>query len=172
MFKETGELRFRYNGRYPPPIWNNDFSSSGITTDRYCHILIADTANKCIHIIHQNGKFLQDIDCGIRAPSGLCIDSFGFLFVVDKNSRSGEVAKYKYQKISEASIAKCKNQEINKISIENGKNQDTDKASIAKSKYKKIDKNSIAKGKYQEVDEPSIVIDKYQEVDEASIAIG
>lgn len=185
VFKETGELSFRYNGRYPPPNWNEDFSSSGIATDRYCHILIADTGSKCIHIIDQNGKFLQDIDCGNRKPSGLRIDSFGFLFVDDKKSRCGEIAKYKYQKISEASIAKCKNQEIDEASIEKGKykenheasiekdnNQENDKASIAKGKCKENYETSIAKGKNQEIEEASIAIGKYQEVDEASIVIG
>lgn len=96
VFTETGERRFRYTGHRHPPKWNQAFSPRGITTDSYCHILIADTNNKCVHIIDQDGKFLQYIDCGMRKPWGLCIDSRDFLYLADNKKKSTQIVKVKF----------------------------------------------------------------------------
>lgn len=96
VFTETGERRFKYTGHCPPPKWNQAFSPRGIATDSYCHILIADINNKCVHIIDQNGKFLQYIDCGMRRPWGLCIDSHDFLYLADNKKKSTQIVKVKF----------------------------------------------------------------------------
>lgn len=95
-FNKTGTLQFRYTGPKNPTKWNQAFCPKGIATDRYCHILIADTDNKCVHIIDKDGEFLQYIDCGMRKPWGLCTDSSGFLLVADSKKKSGEIVKFKY----------------------------------------------------------------------------
>lgn len=97
-FNETGTLKFRYTAPKNPTKWNQAFCPKGIATDRYCHILIADTDNKCVHILDKDGKFLQYIDCGMRKPWGLCTDSRGFLLVADSKKKSGEIVKFKYLK--------------------------------------------------------------------------
>ncbi|XP_065945358.1 E3 ubiquitin-protein ligase TRIM71-like [Magallana gigas] len=96
VFTETGERRFEYIGHRPPPKWNQAFSPKGIATDSYCHILIADINNKCVHVIDQDGKFLQYIDCGMRRPWGLCIDSHDFLYLADNKKKSMQIAKVKF----------------------------------------------------------------------------
>lgn len=96
VFMETGERRFEYTGHRPPPKWNQAFSPRGITTDSYCHILIADINNKCVHIIDKDGKFLQYIDCGMRKPWGLCIDSRDFLYLADSKKKSRQIVKVKF----------------------------------------------------------------------------
>lgn len=96
VFTGTGERRFKYTGHRPPPKWNQAFSPRGVTTDSYCHILIADTNNKCVHIIDQDGKFLQYIDCGMRKPWGLCIDSRDFLYLADNKKKSTQIVKVKF----------------------------------------------------------------------------
>lgn len=96
VFRGNGERKFYYNGHPPHPIWNQAFSPRGIATDSYCHILIADTENKCIHIIDQDGKFLQYIDCGMRRPWGLCIDSHDFLYLADNKKKSTQIVKVKF----------------------------------------------------------------------------
>lgn len=95
-FNKTGTLQFRYTGPKNPTKWNQAFCPKGIATDGYCHILIADTDNKCVHIIDKDGEFLQYIDCGMRKPWGLCTDSSGFLLVADSKKKSGEIVKFKY----------------------------------------------------------------------------
>lgn len=96
VFRETGERRFHYTGHTPLPKWNQAFTPKGIATDSYCHILIADINNKCVHIIDQNGKFLQYIDCGMRRPWGLCIDSHDFLYLADNKKKSTQIVKVKF----------------------------------------------------------------------------
>eukprot|EP00105_Crassostrea_gigas_P009980 XP_011425116.1 PREDICTED: E3 ubiquitin-protein ligase TRIM71 [Crassostrea gigas] len=96
VFTETGERRFEYTGHRPPPKWNQAFTPKGIATDSYCHILIADINNKCVHIIDQDGKFLQYIDCGMRRPWGLCIDSHDFLYLADNKKKSTQIVKVKF----------------------------------------------------------------------------
>ena len=86
--------RFVHAGHYR----SQAFNPKGVATDSHCHILIADSNNKCVHIIDQDGYFLRHIDCGMKEPWGLCIDSDDFLFVADSRQNSGEIEKIKYLK--------------------------------------------------------------------------
>lgn len=105
VFMETGQRKFQYIGHFPRPKWHHVFSPRGITTDSYCHILIADTENHCIHIIDQDGSFLRYIECGMRRPWGLCIDSENVLFVADtdhrrnKRKKSSQIVKIRFLKL-------------------------------------------------------------------------
>eukprot|EP00105_Crassostrea_gigas_P045267 XP_019929415.1 PREDICTED: uncharacterized protein LOC105344735 [Crassostrea gigas] len=60
VVNETGKLRFKYTG--PPSSTKEPFHPIGVCTDSQSRILIADNANDCIHILDQNGQFLQFID--------------------------------------------------------------------------------------------------------------
>ena len=60
-----------------------------------CRILIADRKNQVIHIIDQNGQFLQYIDnCNLDEPFGLSTDSNDMLFVVGFASNVVKQIKY------------------------------------------------------------------------------
>ncbi|XP_061194646.1 E3 ubiquitin-protein ligase TRIM71-like [Saccostrea echinata] len=95
VFNQAGNLRFRYTGHTPAPK-NKPFCPRGITTDSQSHILTADIANDCVHIIDQDGEFLRYIDCGLSFPWGLCTDTNDYLYVAQQFKK--EVKKIKYQK--------------------------------------------------------------------------
>jgi gas vesicle protein len=93
VVNQAGKLRFRYIGHTLAPQ-NKPFCPRGIATNSQSHIITTDHYNKCVHIIYQDGQFLRYIDCGLRKPWGLCIDTNDNLFVAQfKNKR---VKKIKY----------------------------------------------------------------------------
>ncbi|XP_062575187.1 E3 ubiquitin-protein ligase TRIM36-like [Saccostrea cucullata] len=58
--------------------------------DSMCHILIADIVNDVIHIIDQNGQFLQYIDiCELNKPCDLSIDSDDIFGVINATMHQG-----------------------------------------------------------------------------------
>ncbi|XP_062582742.1 uncharacterized protein LOC134244494, partial [Saccostrea cucullata] len=81
VVNQGGKLRFKYFGHSPAPK-NELFRPRGITTDSQCHILTTDHDNNCIHIMDQDGQFLNYIDCGMNNPYGICIDPVGNLLAL------------------------------------------------------------------------------------------
>ncbi|XP_062585842.1 uncharacterized protein LOC134247505 [Saccostrea cucullata] len=95
VVNQAGKLRFRYSG-HTPALKIKPISPRGITTDSQSHILTADCDNDCVHVIDQDGQFLCYIDCGLRNPWGLCIDTNDNLFVAEW--RNKKVKKIIYLK--------------------------------------------------------------------------
>ncbi|XP_061186777.1 tripartite motif-containing protein 2-like [Saccostrea echinata] len=76
----TGKVRFRYNGR--PARRKKGFAPRKIVTDSMSQIIVADYSNECLHILDQDGQFLNCVDrCGIPKPCGLSVDREGRLWV-------------------------------------------------------------------------------------------
>ncbi|XP_061196006.1 uncharacterized protein LOC133204288 [Saccostrea echinata] len=93
VVNQEDELRFRYTG-YPSSS-KEPFCPYGITTDSQGHILISENLKSCIHILDQDGQFLQFLgNCILQSPWGLCVDNKDSLFVAQ--SSNGIVKKIKY----------------------------------------------------------------------------
>ncbi|XP_062586577.1 uncharacterized protein LOC134248167 [Saccostrea cucullata] len=76
----TGAVRFRYDGDQAKR--KKYFSPEQIATDSRSQIIVTDHNNDCIHILDQNGQFLQCVDdCGLDTPGGLSVDSKGRCWV-------------------------------------------------------------------------------------------
>lgn len=93
VVNQTGRLRFRYTGS--PSTIKTSLKPDGIATDSHSQILTADSLNKRIHILDQDGHFLRYIavdksDC----PLSLCVDTKNTLFVAGK--KSGEIKMITY----------------------------------------------------------------------------
>ncbi|XP_062619825.1 tripartite motif-containing protein 55-like [Saccostrea cucullata] len=95
VVNQAGKLRFRYTGHTLSPK-NKPFNPQGITTDSQCHILTADDNNDCVHIIDQDGQFLNYIECGLSYPYGLYTDTSDNLFVAQWGNRQVKKIKYMY----------------------------------------------------------------------------
>lgn len=85
--------RFLYTG--PPLSGSIPFKPVGITTDSQSRILTSDFHNYRIHIVDQNGEFLQCIgDCDFNCPWGLCVETKDNLFVAEKDTHKIKKIQY------------------------------------------------------------------------------
>lgn len=94
VVNKAGELRWRYTGNHQYSS-KDSFQPFGISTDSQSRILLAEYTNQCIHILDQDGRFLQNIDnFPLSTPYGLCVDCYDDLFVCAH--QIGNILKIKY----------------------------------------------------------------------------
>lgn len=98
VVSSENKLRFRYGGK--GDRLQKDLNTNAIVTDQMGHIIVADEANDCLHIIDQNGQFLKCLEIpGLTNPTGLSLDTRGRLWVGSKTNGNIKVTQYmKYTK--------------------------------------------------------------------------
>ena len=96
VVNQAGKLRFRYTGQ-SSSTKNEPFKPISITTDSQSRIMTSVINNHCIHVLDENGRFLQYIDnCDLNFPAGLCVDNDDTLFVCEV--RRGNVKRIRFLK--------------------------------------------------------------------------
>eukprot|EP00105_Crassostrea_gigas_P039629 XP_019923777.1 PREDICTED: uncharacterized protein LOC105330567 isoform X2 [Crassostrea gigas] len=93
VVNQDGKFRWRYTG-HPSGAKKNYFIPRGITTNGQSQILTADHCNHCVHILDQDGQFLQYIE-DVKGPYGVCVDNQDNLYVAEWN---GNVKVFRYLK--------------------------------------------------------------------------
>ena len=94
IFDPQGGLRYQY-GNYGSGPGQLDHPY-GVCTDRYDHVLIADTWNNRIHMVSKEGRFerfLLTKDDGLNYPQALAVTRKGYLIIVEQQ---GAVKVYQY----------------------------------------------------------------------------
>ena len=87
-----GQLLYEYSGQD-----SKNFYPVKICTDLIGHIFITDLNNHCIHILDQEGKFVQYVltsEQGLNEPTIIDVDSEGYVWVAEFYNRCVKVASY------------------------------------------------------------------------------
>ena len=90
-----GQLRYEYSGQ-----GDEELSPYNVCSDQMDHFLITDRNNHRVHILHQEGRFIQYIPTsqqGLIKPITIDIDLEGYIWVgeyVDYNKGCVKVARY------------------------------------------------------------------------------
>ena len=85
-----GKYRYQYTGQ-----GESEFTPMGICTDQMGHVLITDFDNHCVHILDQEGHFIQYIltsQHGLHKPNTIDVDKEGHVWV--GNNGCVKVARY------------------------------------------------------------------------------
>ena len=76
-----GQLHFEYSGQSDH---HNEFSPTDVCTDHKGHVLIVEFWNCCVHMLDQDGQFIQYIltsQQGLNNPINIDVDREGYLWV-------------------------------------------------------------------------------------------
>ena len=90
-----GQLRYEYSGQ-----GDKVFCPVGVCTDQMGHVLITDFHNNCVHILDQEGRFIQHIlteQQGLKQPNAIDVDKEGYVWVgeyINYNKGHVKVARY------------------------------------------------------------------------------
>ena len=90
-----GKFRYEYSGR-----GDGKFTPVEVCTDLMGHVLITDIGNGRVHILDQDGRFIQYIltsEQGLGQPNAIDVDTEGYVWIggyVDINNGRLKVAKY------------------------------------------------------------------------------
>lgn len=90
---KDGGLRFSYNGMN----MKKPFYPHGVVSDKHGHVLILDTNNDVIHLVDQNGEFLNFLftkDHGLLKPRIISGDQDGTVWISCDTNNKIIVAKY------------------------------------------------------------------------------
>ena len=80
-----GQLRYEYTGQD-----GNEFAPVDVCTDQMGHILITDYNNHCVHILDQEGRFIQYFltsQQGLDLPTTIDVDKEGYGWVGEGKGR-------------------------------------------------------------------------------------
>lgn len=90
VLSSVGKLQFYYNGTGPNKY---DFDPRGICCDSGGNILVGDSANKCVHLVDQDGTFLTYLIKCEEDPWSMALFQ-NSLWIGGKN---GSIFTYRYQ---------------------------------------------------------------------------
>ena len=86
-----GQLQYKYSGRD-----GKEFAQADVCTDEIGHVLITDNENQCVHILDQEGQFIQYVlttQQGLEGPTTIDVDKEGYVWVGEVR-RQVKVARY------------------------------------------------------------------------------
>lgn len=94
VFSKEGTLLHKF-GEYGPGVEQLDHPY-GICSDKYGHIIVADTWNNRIYLLAENGHFIKVLltkEDGVQWPQAVCVNKEGMLIVVEQH---GNIKMYQY----------------------------------------------------------------------------
>ena len=89
-----GQLRYEYSGQ-----GDSEFTPANVCTDHMGHVLITDIDNDLVHILDQEGQFIQYIltsQRGLSRPITIDVDREGYVWVGEYSTSKGHVKVAKY----------------------------------------------------------------------------
>ncbi|XP_062571394.1 uncharacterized protein LOC134233436 [Saccostrea cucullata] len=94
VVNRTGQFRFKYQGR--KVIHKTLFKPDQIIKDSFCNIIVSDYFNNCLHILDQNGSYVNCVkECELDIPVPLDLDDDGNLLVGMYLSGQMKVIRYR-----------------------------------------------------------------------------